>query len=131
MKGFYRTEQTGRGFRWGNFDVSRLSETAGRGQLLGIEAGGRKFGMYVSDRGHSVRLFEDGQEIPRDTARVASRLAELEGAIRSVQAEHTRVVTAYGTWCRICSPQDGSWPCVVRMELDAVLPPEEQAQPNP
>ena len=88
MKGFYRTEQTGRGFRWGNFDVSRLSETAGRGQLLGIEAGGRKFGMYVSDRGHSVRLFEDGREIPLevgDTGRLRVRVAELERVFDAAQ----------------------------------------------
>lgn len=58
--------------------------------------------------------------------RIRELMRKMAVAVRSVQAEHTRVVTAYGTWCRICSPQDGSWPCVARMELDAVLPPEEE-----
>ena len=45
---------------------------------------------------------------------------ELEDAIRRVQAEHRPDGVGH---CRICSPQDGSWPCVTRAELDAVVSP--------
>ena len=59
--------------------------------------------------------------------RLTARVAELEAAIRTVQGEHRPERQGAGlNWCRICAPQDGSWPCLVRMELDAVLPPEEE-----
>ncbi len=72
-----------------------------------------------TSRSYFVRL---AQERNDEIDLLRARVAELESAIRAVQWEHAKVVTAHGTWCRICSPQDGSWPCVARMELDAVLP---------
>ena len=59
--------------------------------------------------------------------RLRARVAELEAAIRLVQDMHVPEISGYEAHCHICSPRDGDWPCLVRMELDAVvLPPEEE-----
>ena len=59
--------------------------------------------------------------------RLRERVAELEAAIRTVLSDHEPIWNGYYSWCQICSPADSSWPCGVRLELDAVvLPPEEE-----
>lgn len=72
------------------------------------------------------RLCACGAAWPCDAAYLLARVAELEAAIRAVQGEHYEERPSTYLGCRICSPQDGHWPCLVRMELDAVLPPEER-----
>ena len=73
------------------------------------------------------RRLDHGCGGPYSDAHLRARVAELERAIRLVQDMHVPEISGYEAHCHICSPQDGSWPCLVRMELDAVLlPPEEE-----
>ncbi|MDA8332760.1 MAG: hypothetical protein M0027_16440 [Candidatus Dormibacteraeota bacterium] len=66
------------------------------------------------------------QERDDEIDRLRERVAELEAAIRAVQAEHVQDEWVCRSFCRICSRKYGLWPCLTRVDLDAVLPPEEQ-----
>jgi hypothetical protein len=61
------------GFRWGQIEVTRMAEIEGRGQVIGIEAGNRKFELYVSAKGMVTRLHErcfgEMREIPLGKAK--------------------------------------------------------------
>ena len=75
-----------------------------------------------SERELALDLDSDNQE---EVGMLHARVAELEGAIRAVQGNHWELkLGAKG--CSTCAPQDGGWPCLVRLALDAVLPPEKQ-----
>ena len=84
------------------------------------------FPWVFLSRGQARRLIEvaeSRERIATNALKTAdelqARVATLESAIRSVQSEH-RPDGAGG--CRVCSP----WRCLVWLELDAVLPPEEE-----
>ena len=51
------------GFRWGHFEVTRISAIEGRGEVLGVKVGDHDLEIYVSAQGRSVRLFDRGREI--------------------------------------------------------------------
>jgi hypothetical protein len=45
-------------------EVSRMAHIEGRGYVLGINTeGGRRVQVYVSEKGHRVRFYVDGEEI--------------------------------------------------------------------
>lgn len=65
------------------------------------------------------------QEKNNEVLNLKARVVDLELAIGAVQREHAQAGRAIEA-CKICSPQDKSWPCVTRLHLDAVLPPAGQ-----
>jgi len=53
------------GFDWGPMAVTRLARLEGRGYVLGIRVGERRLQVYVSEKGHSVRVFDGDTELRR------------------------------------------------------------------
>ena len=52
-----------------------------------------------------------------------ARVEELEKGLRAILADHNPYPVRPGgrTWCIVCSPQDGNWPCVTVLEARAAL----------
>lgn len=55
------------GFRWGNVEVTRMTDIAGRGKTLSVRPVGKSYGdgitVYVSEGGRSVRAFKGSREL--------------------------------------------------------------------
>ena len=58
----YNDGWTPYGFDWGPMTVTRMAHIEGRGYALGIVVGRRRFQVWVSEKGRSVRFFDGNTE---------------------------------------------------------------------
>jgi len=67
-------------------------------------------------RGHNTVLLMENVELLAEVER-------LRAVVRQVLEHHTPYPMAKGapTWCIVCAPVDGRWPCVTAMIALAVL----------
>jgi len=56
-----------------------------------------------------------------DSAKLLTEVERLRGALERILAEHVEVVAGDRTYCPICAPGDGHYPCVTVLEARAAL----------
>ena len=62
-----------------------------------------------------------------DAARLLAEVERLQEGLRAILADHNPYPVRPGgrTWCIVCSPQDGNWPCSTVLEASVALGGEE------